>query len=106
MSVIVTVRLQADPAALEAFAGGNRDHMRGIVDAARRHGLIAHRFYGTEDGHVMVVDEWPDADSFQRFFAEQRPQIEPLFGQAGMTAEPEVRAWRKLDTHDEVGWED
>jgi hypothetical protein len=53
----------------------------------------------------MVVDEWPDPDSFQRFFTEARSEIEPLMREAGMTSDPEVTFWRKLDTHDEVGWD-
>jgi hypothetical protein len=27
-----------------------------------------------------------------------------MMGEVGVTAEPEVTFWRKLDTHDEVGW--
>jgi hypothetical protein len=42
---------------------------------------------------------------FQRFFDANRAEIDSLMGQAGVTAEPEVSFWRKLETHDEVGWE-
>jgi quinol monooxygenase YgiN len=105
MSVIVTLRFAADAAKLEEFAAANEEHMQGIVEAAKGHGLIAHRFYGTDDGKLMVADEWPDAESFQTFFAEQQPQIEPIMQAAGVTAEPEVVFWRKLDSHDDVGWD-
>jgi hypothetical protein len=36
------------------------------IETAKKHGLIAHRFYGSEDGSkVLVVDEWPDRQSFE-----------------------------------------
>lgn len=105
MSVIVTLRFAADAARLEEFAAANEEHMKGIVEAAKGHGVMAHRFYGTDDGKLMVVDEWPDAESFQAFFAEQQPQLEPIMQAAGVTAEPEVVFWRKLDSRDEFGWD-
>jgi hypothetical protein len=105
MPVIMTLRAKGDPAALERHAAENPDAMRAIVDKARENGLVAHRFYGSDDGQLMVVDEWPDPDSFQRFFTEARSEIEPLMREAGMTSDPEVTFWSKLDTHDEVGWD-
>jgi quinol monooxygenase YgiN len=104
MSVIVTVNLSGDPERLEAYAAENQDDIRAIVDRAKQHGLIAHRFYGS-DGRIMVIDEWPDAQSFQTFFEEAAPQVQALMGAAGATSEPEVTFWRKLETHDEVGWD-
>jgi hypothetical protein len=103
MSVIMTLRVAGDPAALERIAAENPDRMRAIADRAKEAGVIAHRFYGGE-GEIMVVDEWPDPESFQRFFESQRAEIEPLMAEAGVTSEPDVRFWRKLDTNDEVGW--
>ena len=104
MSVIMTLRANGDPKELERRAGENPDAIRAISDRAREHGLIAHRFYGSDDGWIMAVDEWPDPDSFQAFFAEAREQIEPLMREIGVTADPEVTFWRKLESHDEVGW--
>jgi hypothetical protein len=105
MSVIMTLQAKGDPAALERFAGGDQEKMRTIADRAKEHGVIAHRFYGADDGRIMVVDEWPDAESFQTFFADQRDQIEPMMREAGITDEPQITFWRKLETHDEVGWD-
>ncbi|MEA2419537.1 MAG: hypothetical protein QOE60_1743, partial [Thermoleophilaceae bacterium] len=70
----------------------------------RAHGVIAHRFYGS-DGRIMVIDEWPDEQSFQAFFQESGEQIQAMMAASGVTSEPEVTFWRKLETHDEVGWE-
>jgi hypothetical protein len=104
MSVIMTFRVAGDPDALERLAADNPDRMRSIAEQAKQAGLTAHRFYGSE-GQIMVVDEWPDPESFQRFFESQRAEIEPMMAEAGVTSEPEVRFWRKLETHDDVGWE-
>ena len=106
MSVIMTLRAQGDPRELERRAAENPDRMRAITERAKEHGLIAHRFYGSDDGQLMVVDEWPDPQSFQAFFEEMRSEIDPLMSAAGVTADPEVTFWRKLETHDEVGWSD
>ncbi len=105
MSVIMTLRASGDPSRLEQHAADNPDAMRGIADRAKDHGLIAHRFYGSDDGRVMVVDEWPDAESFQRFFEAEQGAIQPLMESAGMTGQPEITFWRKLETGDDVGWD-
>ena len=105
MSVIMTLRANGDPAELERRAAGNPDAIRAISDRAKEHGLFAHRFYGSDDGQIMVVDEWPDRESFEKFFAEAGSEIEPLMREVGVTSEPEVTFWRKLESHDEVGWE-
>ena len=105
MSVIMTLRASGDPQELERRAAANPAAIRAISDRAKEHGLTAHRFYGSEDGQIMVVDEWPDPESFQRFFAEMRSEIEPLMREVGVTEDPEVTFWRKLESHDEVGWE-
>jgi quinol monooxygenase YgiN len=106
MPVLMTLRAQGDPRKLEEYATANRDEMRGIAELAGRHGLLAHRFYGSADGRIMVADEWPDEASFQAFFEEAAPRIQALMGSAGMTSEPEILFWRKLESHDEVGWND
>jgi quinol monooxygenase YgiN len=104
MSVIVTLDIDGDPAQLEAHAAAKPEAMRAIADRATGHGLIAHRFYGS-DGRIIVIDEWPDEQSFQAFFSEAAGDIEPLMNAAGVTSEPRVTSWRKLETHDEVGWD-
>lgn len=102
MSVIMTMHLQGDPAKLEQLAQQNPDAIRAISKRAEERGLIAHRFYGT-DGQIMVADEWPDEQSFQGFFEETREQIQQLLGDVALS-EPQVTFWRKLETHDDVGW--
>jgi hypothetical protein len=48
MSVIATLWLQGDPRRLEEFAAGNPDEMATVLESAKSHSLIAHRFYGSE----------------------------------------------------------
>jgi hypothetical protein len=104
MSVIMTLRVKGDPEKLESIAADDPRRMRDIADRAEAHGAIAHRFYGGE-GQILVIDEWPDAESFQAFYEESTSEIERLMGDAGVTSEPEVNFWRKLESHDEIGWE-
>lgn len=103
MSVIVTVLTKGDPRQVEEYAAANRDDMQAIVESARSHGLIAHRFYGA-DGQVLVIDEWPDGDSFHTFFEENGGRIGPIMQAAGAQGPPEINVWQKLDTGDDVGW--
>lgn len=106
MSVIMTLRVQGDPAKLEEVAANDPARMRAIADKAEKHGVIGHRFYGSDDGRIMVVDEWPDPQSFEAFFEGSRAEIEALMAEVGAPEEPEVTMWRKLDSRDEIGWAD
>ena len=104
MSVIMTLRAQGDPDKLEQLAAANPEGIRSISDRAKEFGLIAHRFYGAE-GQIMVIDEWPDPESFQRFFSSVESEVAPIMEAAGVVDEPQVAFWRKLETHDEYGWD-
>ena len=46
-----------------------------------------------------MVDEWPDAASFLRFF-ESSPDVGEMMGEAGVTEQPTPVFWRELDTPD------
>lgn len=104
MSIIMTMQMKADGAKLEAWASANKEAMVGIVQNAERHGVIAHRFYTDGDGHIMVLDEWPDAASFQAFFAASQGEIMPMMAAAGVQSEPQPMVWHELETHDRFGW--
>jgi hypothetical protein len=104
MSVLMTMLFKGDAAALEQYAADNPDAMRGIVDHAAEHGLIGHRFYASDDGQLLIVDEWPDAESFQHFFGHMASQIGPMMEAAGVTEEPHPVFWRELETNDKHGW--
>ena len=50
-----------------------------------------HFFAEDTDGNLLVVDEWPDEESWQRFFAGQE-DIKKVMAAAGATTEPTVTA--------------
>lgn len=104
MSVMMTLMVQGDPKRLEEYAASNASEMQSILESAKSHGLIAHRFYGSDDGEIMVVDEWPDPQSFQSFFDENGATIGSMMQAAGVTSEPQPKFWRRLESHDEYGW--
>jgi hypothetical protein len=104
MSVLMMLRAKGDPAKLEKLAANDPGRIGAISKDAKNYGLIGHRFYGSDDGQILVLDEWPDADSFQRFFAAHQDDIGPMMAEVGSTAPPEITFYRILDTHDEVGW--
>ena len=99
MSVLMTLRVAANAKALEANADPAK--MDAIIAVANRHGLISHRFYGN-DTQVLAVDEWETEEGFHAFFEEAGSLIGPMMQLAGVTTEPEITFWRKLDTHDDV----
>jgi hypothetical protein len=106
VSVIVTVKIQGDPAKFEEAAAANSDAIVRVMEVAKKNGLIAHRWYGA-DGAFMAVDEWPDGESFHAFFdgPEAQPDIGTIMQAAGVTAPPEATVWQKLNVADEYGWE-
>lgn len=105
MPVLMTMRINGDPKKLEQEVAKDPEGFKSIAESAKGHGLIAHRFYGT-DGEIMVVDLWPDEHGFQKFFDENGSRIQPLMQAVGADGPPDVTFWRELDVPDKVGWED
>ena len=104
MSVIMTLRVQGDPKKVEQLAADDPGKLSGIAEAAKGHGAIGHRFYGSDDGWILVLDEWPDEQSFRSFYDHHSHEIGSVMEEAGVTSEPEIRFWRKLETNDDIGW--
>ena len=82
MSVTITVRVAADPEKAAAFAEANAAMIRAISQQGKSMGAIHHRFV-SRDGEIMVIDEWPDSGTFERFFEANETQIGPMFEAAG-----------------------
>jgi quinol monooxygenase YgiN len=97
----MTMRVAGDPSKVEEFAAANATAIQATSEKARQHGCIRHRFYGSDQG-IMVVDEWPDEASFQAFF-EASPEIKDYMAKMGVTAPPQITFWRLLETHDDIG---
>jgi heme-degrading monooxygenase HmoA len=100
MSVFMTMKVKGDPAKLEEYVAQHEGKLSEISNRGKAAGAIHHAFYGSEDGTIMVVDEWDSPQSFQAFF-EADPDIPQVMQAVGVTSEPEVTFWRKLETHDE-----
>ena len=100
MSVLMGLRIAADPARVEEALNSDPERLKGIAHRSRDAGCIHHRFFANEPGgEVLVVDEWPDAASFLRFF-ESSPDIGEVLGEAGVTERPTPVFWREMDTPD------
>jgi heme-degrading monooxygenase HmoA len=99
MSVLMTLRAQADVAEFEKIAADEPAIFEGIVRRAKERGLISHKFW-TSDTEVFVVDEWPSEEAFNGFF-QSTPEIQQLMQRAGLSAPPQVNFWRPAETHDE-----
>ncbi|MEU7908906.1 hypothetical protein [Actinoplanes sp. NPDC049118] len=99
MPVIMILRVKADPTALERFANANAELMKGISDAGQAAGATRHTF-AAGDGEVLVIDEWPDEATFQKFFDSQ-PEIPRVMQEAGAQGPPQITFYRKLDTPDQ-----
>jgi hypothetical protein len=100
MSVMMGLRIVGDVQRIEAALNSDPERLKRISQRARDAGCTAHRFYANEaGGEVLVVDQWPDADSFLRFF-EEGTDIGEMMGEAGVTERPTPVFWRELDTPD------
>jgi quinol monooxygenase YgiN len=88
MSVIVVVRVPVDPANLERLWAERAADFQAVAEDGKAHGAIHHR-WGLGDNFVLVIDEWPDAKSFDDFFTSQQT-IPQLMAAAGAQGPPEV----------------
>jgi hypothetical protein len=101
MSTLMIFRAKGDAGKLEASTNADPDAIRAIAEKAKSYGLLRHRFFGTDD-EIIVVDEWPNQESFERFFAAS-PEIQDLMAAVGVTEPPVVTFARELDVPDAVG---
>ena len=100
MSIMMGLRITADPARVQEALNSDPERLKGIAQRSRDHGCIHHQFFANEaGGGVLVVDEWPDAASFMRFF-ESSPDIGAMMAETGVTEQPTPVFWRGLDTPD------
>jgi heme-degrading monooxygenase HmoA len=102
MSVVMTLRVEGDGAAAEQLAAEQPSIFSDAISGAKERGLISHHFYAS-DREILVVDEWPSQEAFQDFFHDAGPQIQQIMSRAGVTTEPVITFWRKLETNDDVG---
>lgn len=87
MSVIVSGKMMADPAKVKKLWESRKADFEAVRKEAVAAGALHHR-WGFGDGFVIIVDEWPDAESFQQFF-EANSTIPSLMQEAGVEGPPE-----------------
>lgn len=101
MSVMMELRINADPARVEEALTGDPERLERIAQRSRDAGCIHHRFLANEaGGELLVLDEWPDSASFMRFWEESAAEIGPMMAEAGVTDRPTPVFYRELDTPD------
>jgi hypothetical protein len=99
MSVYMLLQVNRDPKRLQD-AMSDRSRWDAINDRAKANGAIHHQFLVSPDGGTIAVfDEWETPEGFQRFF-DSSPEIPQMMAEAGVTSEPQVAFWHKLDTPD------
>ncbi len=99
MSVLITITFAVDAETLQKVVLENAATMNAISEDGRRHGALRHQFVRDPDGSAVAVDEWPDVESFERFFGGQQ-DIREIMTKAGVTEPPEVRVYPVLPTSD------
>jgi hypothetical protein len=89
MSVIVIVRCAvSDVGKAVEYARANPEIPDDITAYGKSLGQIGHRML-TDGKDLVVIDEWPDADAFNTFFAGATRMGEFMSG-AGVVGEPQV----------------
>jgi hypothetical protein len=87
VSVIVIGRMKVDPANVEKLWADRKADFDAVAAAAKKAGAIHHR-WAFGDGEVLIIDEWPDADSFNGFFSSQT-KIADLMAAGGVQGPPD-----------------
>ena len=99
MSVYLSLRFDADPEKVRQATQENKDMFLAIADRAKGMGCIHHTF-ASENGAVVVMDEWESREAFQKFF-EGDPDIPKIMQAAGVTSQPETHFYEPMRLGDE-----
>lgn len=86
MSVLVIGHMTVDPADVETLWRERGADFEAVSAAAKQAGAVHHR-WAFGDGQVVIIDEWPDAESFQKFF-ESETKIAELMQAGGVQGPP------------------
>jgi len=100
MSVLMALRVTGDAKGLETV---DPDVFKNVVAKAVAMGATKHRFF-TNGTEVLVLDEWPDRETFQKFF-EETPEIPEVMAAAGVTEQPVIEFWDRAGVEDAVNWD-
>ena len=97
----MTLRVTGDATQLEHIRDIEPDAFKNVAAAGKKAGATFHRFYAT-DSEILVIDEWPSEEAFHTFFQSQ-PDIPKFMAEAGVTSEPQITFYRKLELGDDIG---
>jgi hypothetical protein len=96
VSVFVIARFTvADLGKTQEWAKANGNVAEDITAYGKSLGQIGHRML-TDGKDLVVIDEWPDADTFNKFFAGA-PRMGEFLSGAGIVGEPEVTILDAVD---------
>jgi hypothetical protein len=96
MSVIVLARFAVpDVAASTTWVRANPSIPEEITAYAKSLGQLGHRIL-TEGDDLIVIDEWPDVETFNKFF-ESAPKMGEFLAGAGIIGEPTILVFDVLD---------
>jgi hypothetical protein len=98
MSVTVIVKFIVDPGVFGALLRDRAAEFAAISGDGKAQGCLHHRFVAGND-QVLAVDEWENAEAFQKFFANQT-EIPVLMQAGGVSAPPEVTVYQSLNSAD------
>jgi hypothetical protein len=97
--VIVIGTMTVDPSNVEKLWSERRGDFEAVVADAKAAGAIHHR-WAFGDGEVVIVDEWPDAGSFEGFFRAEQT-IAELMAAGGVQGPPSFKIYEAKEGPDE-----
>jgi hypothetical protein len=86
VSVLVIGHMTVDPENLVKLWADRKADFEAVAKEAKAAGALHHR-WAFGDGQVVILDEWPDAQSFQKFF-ESQATIPELMQAGGVQGPP------------------
>jgi hypothetical protein len=86
MSVIVIGHMTVEPGNVEKLWSERKADFDAVAKDAKAAGAKHHQ-WAFGDGEVVIIDEWADAESFQKFF-ESQTKIGELMQAAGVQGPP------------------
>jgi hypothetical protein len=96
MSVVVISRFPvADVANAKQALASQAALLDEVAEDAKKLGCEHHRFL-EGDGEMVVVDEWQNAEGFQRFF-EGNPGVQQFIKSAGVHRPPNIEIFRTVE---------
>ncbi len=100
MSVLMTLRVSGDSKGIETV---DPAVFKSVIAKAVEMGATRHRFF-TNGSEILVIDEWPDRETFQQFF-DTTPEVPQVMGAAGVTEQPTIEFWDRVGVDDAVAWD-